>query len=903
MSDELCVRQERAMTEDEIAFCERSIPAAFDEAVARDPAALALDGEERATYGELAAAADRIACGLIKRLGGGPEPVGLAFRSLAELTAALFGVLKAGKIAMPIDPSAPRARLDAVLRDSGATLVLGDVRLPIGEVVRLDAFEEASDGALECSASADSPGLLVYTSGSTGEPKGVLTRQGTDLHTALMAAKWQEMGPQSRVAHLYSMSFVAAYSLIFSASVSGATLLRYVVEERGLLELPAWIEQHRITVVPLIASMLRPLAAATGSRVLSSVRLMSLGAESLAASDVALARKMLAPDARLLYACGATEVGTWCFNSLDDSVLVEGSPVPVGVADAGKTIRLEHVEDGVGEIVISSRYLAHGYWRREEETARVFSIDPVSGQRSYRTGDVGRIDDQGRLIIVGRRDRMVKVAGKRVELDAVEHAVLADERVDAAAVVVRRRSNGTNTLVAFVAPNTIEPRAVKDGLRAKLPPYMVPARIVALDALPRLPNGKVDRLALAGRQVSAVAPAADGASAPASLSAAASPATTLERRLVEIWQELLEQPVGIEEDFFELGGDSLLAMELLVEIEERLGHSLTPEALLEAPTIRRLAERISGTPRRAHRSRCSSDHPPIFLVHELGGSGFRYRWLAGELGDEFSLSMLEAPWWDGRMHQISTAEQLAAFHVDQIRRAQPAGPYLLVGYSLGGALALEIAQQLKAAGEEIGLLAVLDTNIGVMRRASVTGDPRTWPMPAPTTTSRRIRRWLWMRWAMQRHYAREIGRWAIHNSNARRIRRRLTLARLRLRWWLDIRLHGAVPERRRASYVRDRVLAACWHYAPLPYDGRVILFRGTRSSDPRWSRRPGPPDLGWGDIARGGLEIHHVDSAHLDLLLEPYVYELASKLGPVIRSSREGTGAEERDHGDTPVYG
>jgi acyl-coenzyme A synthetase/AMP-(fatty) acid ligase/thioesterase domain-containing protein/acyl carrier protein len=887
MSSELYVRQERPMSEDEIAFCERSIPEAFDEVVARDPGALALDGEERATYGELAAAADRIASGLLERLGEDSEPVGLAFRSLTDLVAALLGVLKAGKIAMPIDPSAPQERLEAVLQDSGARLLLGDIRLPVGEVVELDALGGASDRAIRCTASADSPGLLVYTSGSTGEPKGVLTRQGSDLHTALMSARWQGIGRQSRIAHLYSLSFVGAYALIFAALVSSATLLRYLVDERGVLELPAWIEQHQISVIPLISSMLRPLSAAAGSRVLSSVKLMSLGAESLGASDVALAKKILAPGARLLYACGATEVGTWCFNILDDSAVVEGSPVAVGVADAGKTVRLENAEEGVGEIVITSRYLAHGYWRREEDTARVFSIDRLSGERSYRTGDLGRIDDQGRLIIVGRRDRMMKVAGKRVELDAVEHALLADERVDAAAAVVRRRSNGTNTLVAFVAPDTVDPRDVKDGLRTKLPPYMVPARIVALDALPRVQNGKIDRLALTGRQ----APAVLGASAP-TLPSTVAPTTHIERRLVEIWEELLELPVGVDQDFFDLGGDSLLAMELLVEIDERLGCSLTPEALLEAPTIRRLADTVSFAPQVAHRTCSSSDHLPVFLVHELGGSGLRYRWLTGELGDEFSFCRLEAPWWDGRVHQIETAEQLAAFHVAEIRRAQPTGPYLLIGYSLGGLIALEIARQLNADGEEIGLLAVLDTNIGGVRRASVTGDPRTWPMRAPTSTGGRIRRWLWMRWATLRYSVRH---WAIQHCNARRIRRRLALAPLRLRWWLDIRLRGAIRERRRARYVLERIVAACRTYAPLRYDGRVILFR--------CKRRSGPRDSGWGDIAQGGLEIHDVDSAHLELLLEPYVYELASKLGPVIRSALEDSEVGDRAHANAPVHG
>ncbi len=406
---DLLVRQERELSEEEIAFCERSIPDVFDEVAARDPEALALGGEERATYGELAAAADRVACGVLERLGGGPEPVGLAFRSMRGLMAALVGVLKAGKFVMPLDLSAPKARFEACLVDAGARLVLGDVAsVPTGAVVAPDALGCTSNGGVRCDADGDSPALLIYTSGSTGEPKGVLTRQASHLHSTIVGALRMELGPGSRYGNAFSLSFAGGYEMLFTGLLSGSTVLRYEAAERGLAGLPRWISEHDVTATGLLPSILSPVAAAAGPRGLPSLRYLGFGAEILAASDALLARRLLAPTARLGYGYGMAEAGTACAICLDDSFLTDGSVLPVGPACPGKTIRLADVEDGVGEIVVTSRYLAHGYWRREEETARAFSVDPVSGERSYTTGDFGRIDEQGRLIIVGRRDRMVK---------------------------------------------------------------------------------------------------------------------------------------------------------------------------------------------------------------------------------------------------------------------------------------------------------------------------------------------------------------------------------------------------------------------------------------------------------------------------------------------------------------
>ena len=859
------------MTPEEVAFCERSVPAAFAEVVSRDPDGLALGGEEPATYGELDEASDRIAEGLVGRLGEGPEPVGLMFASFRGVVEALFGVLKAGKIGMPLDPHAPEARLTRVLEDSGARLLLGDLpTVAVGELVSPDDLKRTRMAASSVALGPDSPSMLIYTSGSTGEPKGVLTRQGTQLHSALSNAYWAEIGPESRIGFAWSLSFAAAYMQIFAGLLSGATVLRYPAEERGLLDMPTWITENSVSVLSLLSSMVKPVADAAGSTGLPCVRVLGVGGERLAPGDVGLARILLPQNAHLLFACGATEASIWSWSRLDAGLIDEGSAVPVGFAEAGKTVRIVDVEDGVGEIVVTSRYLSLGYWGRQEDTDRVFSVDPSTGERSYRTGDLGRLDDQGRLIVVGRNDRMVKVAGKRVQLDAIEHALLADEQVGEAAVLAHQRSNGTTTLVGYVTPSsgTVEARVVKERLGRDLPPYMVPSRIVVLAVMPRLPNGKLDRRTLADHRVSADARS----------SALAQPTDDVERRLVRIWQELLELPVGIDDDFFDLGGDSLLATEMLVAIEDDLSCSLTPAALLQAPTVAALARLIDevrsgrfATPS-GHTINPRSDRPPLFVAYPLGGSGLRYRPFAEALGDEFPLHIFEAPWWDGGSSELRTIKQLAALHVAEIRQVQTEGPYLLAGYSMGGLIALEMAEQLTAAGQKIALLMMFDTYVGI--RGGHTSDPRNWPMAPPTSFGHRLLRRTWLTWATQRFRV-ELA-WS---KTAFRVRR--------LRWWLDHRRLGTVPKRRRAQYVYDRTVEVARTYRPVPYQGQVTLFRCT--DDPSV-----PPDRGWSAIARGGLEIYDVPGRHADLFFPPAVMTLASQASPLIRDAWE-TGSEERE--------
>jgi thioesterase domain-containing protein/acyl carrier protein len=333
------------------------------------------------------------------------------------------------------------------------------------------------------------------------------------------------------------------------------------------------------------------------------------------------------------------------------------------------------------------------------------------------------------------------------------------------------------------------------------------------------------------------------------------------------WERLLERrPIGDEEDFFLIGGDSLLAMRMLVEVESRLGRSLAPRDLLEARTIEALTEELcsegyDGRPARRVRSfHPHGSRPPLFIAYPLGGHPLRYAALADALGEDYPVCVLESPWWDGRPSQVVTIEQLAAHHAGEITRISPGGPYLVGGFSGGGLVALEIARRLIADGREVRLVAAIDSYVGVP--LSRMGDPRDRGAPQRLSAIGRA--------------AADLRLWAATQIwRAGKVAKALLYRYLRVRWGIDHRRSGVVPERRRARYVRHQVRSAFGRYSPAPFYGPVTLFRCTADSWPA-------PDRGWGPIARAGLQIHDLAASHDEVLSRPYVDELAARLAETI---------------------
>ncbi len=372
---------------------------------------------------------------------------------------------------------------------------------------------------------------------------------------------------------------------------------------------------------------------------------------------------------------------------------------------------------------------------------------------------------------------------------------------------------------------------------------------------------------------------------PGAVSDAEASSDEIEGCLHRIWEQLHKNRGSrATDDFFSLGGDSLLAMEMLEEIEQRLGCSLSPGVLIDAPTIESLAavirdRSIDDSHKRG--SNLHGDQLPLFLAYPLGGS-LRYRWLMAELRDDLTMHPLEAPWWDGRSSTIRTIEQLARHHVAEIQALQPAGPYLLAGSSIGGLLALEIARELEAQGQQIGLLAVFDTYIGAMlkqeyRRYQGLDAPRATRPNGPVSQALSLAK-------------------VKVRRNIRPIRRGLVLAK-DARWRLEQRRFGNVRERGRAPYVHQRIEDAIELYDARPYAGKVTLFR-CMEDEWRWPE----PDLGWGAVAQGGVEIHDLPAlSHGEQLEPPFVTDFAARLLRLVRdASATATARQRSSHLTTP---
>ncbi len=340
----------------------------------------------------------------------------------------------------------------------------------------------------------------------------------------------------------------------------------------------------------------------------------------------------------------------------------------------------------------------------------------------------------------------------------------------------------------------------------------------------------------------------------------------IERCLEEIWGEVLEnRGIRSSDDFFSLGGDSLLAMEMLEEIEQRLGCSLSPGVLIQAPTIEALAAVIRGGSADGLPD-TKAGEPPLFLAYPLGGTSLRYRWLMAELRNDLTIHALEAPWWDGKPSEIRTVEQLARHHVAEIQALQPEGPYLLAGSSFGGVVALEIARALVAQGQQVALLAVFDTYIGETLKQEYAGYQG---LDAPRVTE------------STGPLGRALARAKVQvRRNIRPIRRALVLAN-HARWRLEQRRVGKVRDRRRAPYVNQMLEEVLENYDALPYAGKVTLFR-CMEDEWKWPE----PDLGWGPIAQGGLELHDLPSlSHGEQLEPPFVTNFASRLLRLVREA------------------
>jgi len=828
-------------------------------------------GERRMSFRELSSRSNQLAHHL-QGHGVGPDvPVGIFMGPSLEIAVAVSGVWTAGGASVLLDPSYPLSRLSYMIDDAGIHLLLTLGRLEVAlphrsvRVICLDkcwdVLSREPDDAPESRSTPDNLARVAYTSGSTGQPKGVLRTRRSGAYRGAWIREFCPYEPDE-VCCLISSAGWAVNSMIEATQGSGIPTVIIPDEvARDPLRLVETLAAGRVTRISLVPSLLGALLDSVPDLQdrLPRLKLWTASGEPLSVGTCRRFRQMM-PGARLLNMYASSEAGVvTCY---DTSLMSDEAPtVPIGRPVPGRQIHIldEDLQPvpggGVGELHVSGIGMAKGYLNQPELTAQRFIPNPLAhepGECLYKTGDVGRWLPDGSAELVGRVDDQVKVRGFRVEPGEVEATLGRHPAVRESAVAAQGSAGEDKRLVAYVVPckaAELSHRQLREFLKQRLPDHMMPSAFVTLDDLPRNAAGKVDRRALA-RLDSSGSPSQDGSGKPRDL---------LEQQLVQIWQGILDVPrVTVTDDFFELGGHSLLAVRLLTQIEGVFGMKLSPADLLEAPTVEKLADALRGEGCAERLSpivalTAGKGKTPVFWVAAM--DPIAYVHLARRLGPEqpfhvlhpLSLISQEAPSID--------VKPLAARYIEELRGVQPRGPYILGGMCAGGVVAFEMAQQLHSQGQKVALLALMDTWYP------------SWYGQRPA--HRLVARLL--------HHIRALSRLESGKRLGYGWSRLCSLAGKALRRFRPA--DGATPEddvaRIYQKLTHSAYRGSLAGYAPQPYAGQIVLFIGadTPGKGIRDAR------LKWRAVAEGKTEVHVVPGDHTMALREPHVRVLAEKLG------------------------
>ncbi len=830
----------------------------FEARVREQPKALAAtEGSRRIGYAQLDADANRLATTLLARGIEPEERVGILAERSLEYLVGILAILKAGGAYLPLDPHQPDERIGYMRENGAARLVLAQRRFADRVAGELIPIEVAAAGAEfvrspPAQTAPESLAYVIYTSGSTGRPKGVMVEHRSVVNLVQFYRDHFAIGPGDRVTQIQRPGFDGSVAEIWPALSWGASL--HIPDERNYTQpqrLWQWLTQERITLcdVPtLLAEALFDEEPPPTSR----LRMMVTGGDKLrrrpprsfscpvfdqygpTENTVVTTLARVEPEG----ASGPLHVGRPIANHRVYILDADREPVPMGE---------------VGELYVGGAGLARGYLGDASLTAERFVPDPFAqepGARLYRTGDLARFLPEGNVEYLGRIDQQVKIRGFRVELGEIETRLAEHPAVRESLVQVVEREGGGKRLVAHYVPEgPAQPSAgeLRAFLRERVPHYMVPARITPVPSWPTTPNGKIDRGALLRGFEAGTARDVLG------------PRNAVDERLARIFEEALGvAPVGITDDFFELGGQSLIAASIALRVERELAVDLPLALFFQAPTIAQISDHVRGerpivtepgliplTTRGSRR--------PLFVLPGLGGHVLAFRPLARALGPEQPCFGLQDPALEGRQAPCASVEEMAGHFLELVGTVDPRGPHRLLGYSLGGLVALEMGRQLQRLGTPPAFVGLLDT--------PAPGYPPKLPL------LRRLR---------------------VHLSNAVGLSPRERRAYLVQRFE---NVRRRVRGERREGYEREiwdvltprmkEVLAAHRRagerYHVVPYPGSIALFRA--SQDPDWPATSfEDPRMGWGGYVEGGIDVRYVPGAHLEVLGEDHVDQLAAEL-------------------------
>jgi amino acid adenylation domain-containing protein len=844
------------------------------------------------TYRKLNDRANQLAHHL-QELGVGPDTlVGICLERSLDMVVGLLGILKAGGAYVPLDPGYPKERLTFMVRDSGAAVLLTQqglrdqlqVQNPNCQILCLDAewgmIARCPTRNPISGVSPENLAYVIYTSGSTGRPKGVEIEHRALTNFLCSMAQEPGLSETDVVLAVTILAFDIAGLELFLPLITGARIelaSRKTAQDGAALA--RTLSSSGATTMQATPATWR-LLFESGWKGDRRLRVLC-GGEAM---DRDLAARLVSTCGSVWNMYGPTETTIW-----SSVARIESDEVTIGRPIANTQMYVldgtrEPVPPGVtGELHIGGVQLARGYLGRPELTAEKFVQNPFGEGRLYKTGDLARYRSDGVIEFLGRIDNQVKIRGFRIELGEIETVLGQHPSVQESIVIAREDIPGGKRLVAYVVARdhtpgderlsrhavsgngATSPSELREFLQVKLPDYMVPAAFVPLETLPLTPNGKVDRKALPKPDLEAVADE----------SKFVAPSTPTQIVLARIWSKVLGlQEVGIHDNFFELGGHSLLALRIFSEIEKELGDRLPLATLFQAPTIEKLATVLDDRNWKATLSplvaiQPSGLRPPFFGVHSVDGEAIYYSELARYLGKDqpfYAFQGLELC-----LKGDTSIEAIASYYLQEIRQVQAHGPFLLGGYCIGGVIAFEMAQQFRAAGEEVALLVLFDAQnpdrparllpIGKRIRFALEGLP-------PSAKRRYIAR------RIAGELKRKAGDMQKAGSNL------LQLLHKARKLEGDDADGGLLPV---PLSVPDTLYRATAKYKPRAYPGRIVLFRPiTLTPDPHYERAD---DLGWTEVAEGGLEIHYIPGIHTTMFERPHVQVGAEKLAACIQAA------------------
>lgn len=872
-----------------VAFPDVCVHELFEQQVARDPNAVAVVFKERQiSYWELNERANQLAHYLRKR-GVGPESlVGVCLERSQEMLVAILGVWKAGGAHIPLDPACPQDRLSFMVHDAGITILVTDEKyknlIPSasGKAVCLDSdwpdIAQEKTRNLSAAATPSNLAYVMYTSGSTGQPKGVMIQHDSLINYLCWAIKTYEVEGKGSVPVHSSIAFDSTVASLYPPLLTGGQI-ELLPEDVGAQNLLAALRRvknrSKAVLTPAHLELLNQQLSP--EEMAGMVKVLVIAGETLSADRLSRWRDF-APATRLFNEYGPTETTVGCCAYEVQAEDPRYGPVPIGSAISNAQLYvldpdLRPVPPGViGELFIGGPGVGRGYLNNPRLTAERFLDDPFSsrsGARLFKTGDLVRSRKDGTLEFLGRVDDQVKVRGYRIELGEIETTLAGHPGVQSCTVLAREDSPGNKQLVAYLvarASESVDAEEIRTFLRQRLPHYMVPAYFVALNSFPLNQNGKIDRNAL---------PAPTYRDTMAAQEFVA-PRTETEKRLAAICMELLKvERIGIHDDFFDLGGHSLPALKLLSQIREVFGVVLSMHTFCSSATIAGLAKALEGREESGDRLAYAVDvqhngkEPPFCWI----GAGNRAGALSNQLGpsqpffgvgfEPQIVEQLKAPY---RMEEIAKHLVLA------LRKKQPQGPYRLGGFCLGAVAAYEVARQLTMQGQEVGLLVLFE------------------PMNPFQSAKGRLAAGL----------VRTIFRIRFRFGELRRLKVGESPVYVRCRWkglksvlkdvlW-GISARSQFLNRQLHSPDLDKILFfAASSYEPKPLACPTAIF-GCKD----WPMlSAGDPYFGWSELLIGYSETHEVPGDHSGIFQEPNIKVLAEKLRACLQiAGQTGTPTE-----------